>query len=73
MPLPDFVPLHLSQALVESFLEFYFENFEKLDVENFWPALTMTQKSKKLKIFFILYKIVLFLAESELYMFSAFF
>ena len=42
LPLPDFVPLHLSQALVESFLEFFFENFEKLDIENFRPALTMT-------------------------------
>ena len=51
--LPDFVPLNLSQALVESFIDFFFENFEKLDVENFQPALTMTRKSKKLeKIFF---------------------
>ena len=34
LPLHDFVPLNLSQALVESFVEFIFQNLEKLDLED---------------------------------------
>jgi hypothetical protein len=49
LPLSEFVPFNLKQALVESFFEFCFENFEKHDFENFRPASTMTRKSKKLK------------------------
>ncbi len=33
LPLQDFVPLNLSQALVESFVEFIFQK-EKLDLED---------------------------------------
>jgi hypothetical protein len=51
LPLSEFVPFNLREALEESFLEFFFENFDKHDFEKFWPALTMTRKSKKLKIF----------------------
>ena len=69
----DFVPFNICQVLVMPFLGFFFENFEKLDVENFQPASNITRKSKNSKKYFFLQKIVLFIAESQLYMILAFF
>ena len=62
LPLCDFVPLDLSQVLVESFVGFIFKNFEKLDLEDNWSA-----KIERNLIF--LNEIIIFLAESEFYMF----
>ena len=69
LPLHDFVPLDLSQVLVESFVGFIFKIFEKLDLEDTWSAKILTRnlkKSKKNLIFLI--QIILFLSESEFYM-----
>ena len=49
LPFSEFVPWNLRQALLESFLEFFFENIKKHDFKNFRPASTMTRKLKKLK------------------------
>ena len=49
LPLNDFVPLDLSQVLVESFFGFNFKNFEKLDREGIWSAKILTRNSKKSK------------------------
>ena len=38
LPHHDFVPLDLSQVLVESFVGFIFKIFEKLDLEDTWSA-----------------------------------
>ena len=49
LPLHDFVPLNLSQALLESFFGFIFQNFEKIGLEDTWSASILTQKLKKSK------------------------
>ena len=49
LPLHDFVPLNLSQALLESFFGFIFQNFEKIDLEDTWSASILMRKLKKLK------------------------
>ena len=54
LPLHDFVPLDLSQVLVESFVGFIFKIFEKLDLEDTWSAKILTRnlkKSKKIQFF----------------------
>ena len=38
LPLHDFVPLDLSQVLVESIFGFNFQNFEKLNLKGIWYA-----------------------------------
>ena len=49
LPLHDFVPLDLSQVLVESFVGFIFIIFEKLDLQDTWSAKILTRNLKKSK------------------------
>ena len=70
----DFVPFNNPQDLAKPFFRFFFQIFEKFCLEDTWSPKILTrnsQKSKKKSIFSR--KILLFLPESEFYMFSAFF
>ena len=70
----DFVPLNTWQVPEKSFLEFFFESFGKLNVKNFQGSSSLWWKIEKLKKKLVfLQEILLFLAKSALYMFSAFF
>ena len=58
----DFVPFNICQVLVKPFFGFFFENFEKLDVQNFQPSSIITQKSKNSKkLYFFAKKLYFFL------------
>ena len=50
----DFVCFNICQVPVKSFFGFFFQNFEKLDIENFWGSSSIDAKIKKIKkkIFF---------------------
>ena len=69
----DFVPLSTWQVPEKSFFEFFFESFGKLNVKNFQGSSSLWWKIEKSKKKIFLQEILLFLAKSALYMFSAFF
>ena len=70
----DFVSLTIWLVPKKPFLKFLLQNFWKIWILNFWGSSSISRKLKILtkKIFF-LQRFSFFLAESILYMFSAFF